>query len=115
MIAGALGDFDDVPVAVLRARIGLICGGLPVGAAVGVVRAGDVDAAVDRVRFDVFAAVHLRRSDLVGGQSGVDEDLFDGESGHLRLAVLDQRKPLSAAVELAVGGHLTAAVDLGLR
>ena len=49
----------------------------------GVVRAGDVDAAAVQAGLDVLGAVHLGRP-TVGGEPGEDQDLLEGEARDLR-------------------------------
>ena len=108
-------DLDDVTIAVGVTRIDLRGALFADLAAVGVVGAGDVDLARLEAWLDILAAVHLRRSDGVGGEAGVDEGLFGREAEHLAHAVDDEWHPLAGAVELTVGGKGTCAGDLSCR
>ena len=102
MVAAGRDHLHDVAVLVGRARVGLGGALLADLAAVGVVGAGDVDAAVVEVGLDVLRAVHLGRLDGVGGQPRVDQHLLQREPGDHRLAAAGERDPLAGAVADAV-------------
>ncbi|CAO0829468.1 hypothetical protein SMICM17S_09235 [Streptomyces microflavus] len=114
-VVPVLRELQDLPVLVGVARVGLVRPGLALLAAVGVVGERHVDPAGARRGLDVLGPVHLGGADLVTGQPRVDVHLVGGHAGHVRGGAGGQRDPDAAAVELAVGGQLAGAVDLGGR
>ncbi|NJM84297.1 MAG: hypothetical protein HC844_19265, partial [Tabrizicola sp.] len=98
MICTVIAPADDLAKVVLGAGVRGI--DLRQVAAV-VVGQREIDLACVRIDSAPFRAVHLRRSGLVGGEAGVDEDVRQiGETVLRRQAVLsgDERQPFAAAV-----------------
>ena len=113
VVVALLGDLDDVAVAVAAVGHGDGVGLVDVvGGAPRVVGQRHVDLAAGGAGLDVLGAVHLGRADGVGRETGVDQDLLDGEAGDQGAVVAHQRDPGARAVEGAVGGNVAGAVDL---
>src|SRR5690606_32153641 len=108
-VVAVFGDFQDVAVFVGGARVGFVD---LVGAAGRVVGEGAVHLAGGRAGFDVFWPVHLGGADRVSGEPSVDEDFCDGEPVDVAALCIAQRDPLAGAVECAVVGQASRAVDL---
>lgn len=82
-----VGDFEDLAVLVVVARVRLVGRGTTVDSALGVVGQCDINLAALRVCLEVLGAVHLRCPDLVAGLAGEDGYLFGTHAVDQRFAL----------------------------